>query len=106
MRRDARYPDQTTIVELDGRFGHTDAEDKWDDLDRDVAAAVDGELTIRLGWRQSLEPCRVAAALAAILQARGWQGVPRRCGPDCPLGDRAGSGADGDSGTTRSARGA
>jgi hypothetical protein len=82
--RDVLYERETTLVELDGQVGHDGAEDCWDDLDRDVASAVDGKLTVRAGWRQVLEACRLAKAVAAILQARGWSGDPLpcvQCGP-------------------------
>jgi hypothetical protein len=77
--RDVRYERQATLVELDGKLGHDGTEDRWDDLDRDVAAAVDGDLTVRAGWRQVLYPCRLATAVAAILQARGWEDGARPC---------------------------
>jgi hypothetical protein len=70
------------LVELDGRLGHDGTEDRWDDLDRDVASAVDGDLTVRAGWRQVLDPCRLATAVAAILQARGWEDEAQPC-PRC-----------------------
>jgi hypothetical protein len=83
--RDVEYLEQHVVVELDGRLGHEWPLDRWADLDRDVAAAVDRLLTIRLGYGQVLEPCRVAAAVARILTARGWTGTPRSCGPGCPV---------------------
>ena len=104
--RDVRYREQHTLVELDGRFGHSDAEDRWDDLDRDLTAAVRGELTVRLGWRQVLEPCRVTLALGAILRARGWRGTPVACGPDCPAADAEGSGSARGRDPSRSSRAA
>ena len=92
--RDVRYAVARTLVELDGRFGHTDTDDRWDDLDRDVVAAVAGQVTLRLGWRQVLHPCRTAERVAAVLRARGWDGVPLPCGrPGCDVG---GSGPSGD----------
>lgn len=83
--RDVTYAAEGLVVELDGRFRHRDLEDKWADLDRDLAAAVDSLMTIRLGWSQVLSPCRVAVALAAILGARGWAGTPTGCCPGCPV---------------------
>ena len=83
--RDVKYPGQAVLVELDGQFGHTDSSDRWADLDRDLAAAVQALMTVRLGWAQVLSPCRVAAALADILGARGWGGVARPCGLGCVL---------------------
>ena len=103
--RDVRYAEQRMLVELDGRFGHSDAEDQWDDLDRDLTAALAGALTVRLGWGQVLKPCRVAAAVEVILRARGWEGSPVRCSPSCPV-DRVGFVPRGDPDPTRSARGA
>jgi hypothetical protein len=80
--RDVHYEDERTLVELDGRLGHDGTEDRWDDLDRDVASAVDGKLTVRVGWRQVLDPCRSANAVGAILKARGWKGDVQSC-PRC-----------------------
>jgi hypothetical protein len=84
--RDVEYLEELLLVELDGRLGHERALDRWADLDRDVAAAVDQRVTVRLGYGQVLQPCRVAAALARILRARGWIGSPRACAPGCPVG--------------------
>jgi len=103
--RDVRYTGQRTLVELDGRFGHTDTDDRWHDLDRDLAAALAGELTVRLGWGQVLQPCRVAVALAGILRSRGWDGSPGVCSAGCPV-DRVGLMSPGDTDPTRSAHGA
>jgi hypothetical protein len=84
--RDVEYVQQRLVVELDGRLGHEWTLDRWADLDRDVAAVVDRRLTVRLGYGQVLEPCRVAAALIRILRARGWTGRSRGCSPSCPVG--------------------
>lgn len=85
VRRDVKYGAHDLLVELDGQFGHRDAEDRWADLDRDLEAVVAHSITVRLGWAQVLQPCRVAQALATILQARGWSGEPVPCGPSCPI---------------------
>ncbi|MDT0202312.1 hypothetical protein [Nocardioides sp. AE5] len=82
--RDVDYRDQRTIVELDGRLGHEWSADRWADLDRDIASAVEEAITLRAGWKQVLEPCRLAMAVGAVLRARGWQGQVRGCGPGCP----------------------
>jgi hypothetical protein len=74
-----------TTVELDGRLGHEWAADRWADLDRDLANALDGELTLRAGWRQVLDPCRLAAVVGGILIARGWIGTIEPCGPECSV---------------------
>ena len=94
-QRDVDYRGLRTVVELDGRLGHEWAADRWRDLDRDLAAAVAGDLTLRVGWRQVLEPCRLAASVAAVLRARGWKGSLRLCGPSCPHADSGGSPAPG-----------
>jgi hypothetical protein len=83
--RDVEYLAQRLVVELDGRLGHEWSLDRWADLDRDVDAAVDRRLTVRLGYGQVLEPCRVAAAIIRILRARGWTGRGRGCRPTCPV---------------------
>lgn len=85
--RDVDYLGLHTLVELDGRLGHELANDRWDDLERDIDSAVAGDLTVRAGWQQVLNPCRLATAVARILMARGWTGQPRPCGPGCPVGD-------------------
>jgi hypothetical protein len=83
--RDVEYRRWRTRVELDGRLGHEWTTDRWDDLDRDLDSAVEDHLTVRIGWRQVLEPCRLAERMVRILVARGWQGRPRACRPDCRL---------------------
>jgi hypothetical protein len=82
--RDVLYEDYGIVVELDGRIGHELSSDRWNDMDRDLDAAVDRLLTVRLGWRHAEDqPCRTAARLAVLLQDRGWRGRPRRCGHTC-----------------------
>lgn len=77
--RDVRYAEHRALVELDGRVGHTAALDRWSDLSRDLAAAVDGDVTLRAGWQQVLEPCRLAVLVGGVLRARGWSGRPHPC---------------------------
>lgn len=91
--RDVRYAAHATVVELDGRLGHTAALDRWADLTRDLESAVRGDLTVRAGWQQVLDPCRLALLVGRVLQSRGWRGAPRPCrAPGCLL--RCGRGAD------------
>jgi hypothetical protein len=85
VHRDVEYVEQATLVELDGRLGHELALDRWDDLHRDIVAATTGRLTLRAGWGQVLQPCRLAALLAQVLTARGWTGTARPCGPGCSI---------------------
>ncbi len=80
--RDVTYRRQKTLLELDGRLGHEWDADRWDDWARDIAAAGNGQLTLRAGYGQVLEPCRMARGIARILTARGWRGTLRPC-PDC-----------------------
>lgn len=81
--RDVEYRGLKVVVELDGRLGHEWAEDRWDDLERDVDTLAAGVLTIRAGWRQVLQPCRLAWAVGRVLMASGWEGAVRPCGPQC-----------------------
>jgi hypothetical protein len=83
--RDVTYVGLSTVVELDGRLGHDRAVDRWADLERDLASAGAGDLTVRVGWLQVLEAHRLAHGLGALLAARGWTGRARRCGPDCSV---------------------
>ncbi|MDN5894427.1 MAG: hypothetical protein L0H93_10415 [Nocardioides sp.] len=83
--RDVEYLGLRTIVELDGRLGHEWTSERWDDLDRDIASAVGDRLTLRIGWRQVLEPCRLAASVWRILLARGSRLSPHGCSPTCPV---------------------
>jgi Transcriptional regulator, AbiEi antitoxin len=83
--RDVEYLGGLIVVELDGRLGHDGTAERWADLDRDVDSAMEGATTVRLGWRQVLDPCRIAAAVARLLWACGWQGRPRSCGPGCSM---------------------
>ena len=83
--RDVRYRQWLTVVELDGRAGHP-ADEAFRDHRRDNAAEVAGDIVLRYGWRDVVRnPCRVAAEVAAVLQGRGWPGVPSPCGPGCCL---------------------
>ena len=88
--RDVEYVGLRTLVELNGRLGHEWAAEVWDDLDRDLDSATTDLITLRAGWRQVLQPCRLAGIVGRVLVARGWTGRPHPCGPDCvvwtPLG--------------------
>ncbi|QBX56284.1 hypothetical protein EXE58_12935 [Nocardioides seonyuensis] len=90
--RDVRYGTERTLVELDGAFGHRDTQDRWSDLQRDLDAVVTDHLTLRPGWFQVLEPCRLAALVGEVLRRRGWTGVATPCGPGCTVGDGGGTG--------------
>lgn len=81
--RDVEYVGLRTVVELDGRLGHEAAVDRWTDLERDLAGAAQGVLTLRAGWGQVLEPCRLAGVVGDLLRVRGWSGRPHPCSPGC-----------------------
>ena len=85
VHRDIRYGPQRTLVELDGAFGHRDAVDRWADLQRDLDAAVEDHVTLRPGWAQVLEPCRLAEVVANVLRPRGWTGRAQTCGNHCTV---------------------
>lgn len=93
--RDVDYLGLRTVVELDGRLGHEWTADRWTDLDRDIDSVVAGDLTLRAGWRQVLEPCRLATGVARVLIARGWEGRPRGCSARCQVADIGGFPAPG-----------
>ncbi|GAB3077275.1 hypothetical protein GCM10027053_47320 [Intrasporangium mesophilum] len=84
--RDVDYEELATTVELDGRWVHQTAAAAWLDFLRDVDTAVQGGVTVRVGWVHVLDPCSTAAALAPLLASRGWLGSPRRCSPTCAVG--------------------
>jgi hypothetical protein len=94
--RDVEYVGLSSTVELDGRLGHELARDRWDDLERDLAGVRRGDVTMRIGWRQVLEPHRLAVIVGEVLLAQGWDGVLRPCAPGCAVNDaRGGSPAPG-----------
>jgi hypothetical protein len=84
-RRDRLYRGYGVVVELDGRLGHG-REDQWRAKDRDNAAAVDGQQSLRYGWTHvRWHPCATALQVAAVLRRHGWVGWPRPCSPGCPV---------------------
>lgn len=92
--RDVLHEEFGVVVELDGYAWHHDPVERAADMSRDLDAAADGLLTVRLGWRHAHdEACHTAARLARVLHQRGWRGQPRACGPRCAL--RGGSQARG-----------
>ena len=72
------------MFELDGRLFHDTTAQRDKDMDRDLLTAVGGQDTVRLSYGQVYDrPCWTAAAVALLLESAGWEGQPRRCGPDC-----------------------
>jgi hypothetical protein len=80
---DVEYKKMMVLVHLDGRIGHSESLDRWADFDRDLAGFVESVLSVRVGWRQVLDPCRLAASIGALLGRRGWSGQVQLCGPVC-----------------------
>ncbi|WP_121253636.1 hypothetical protein [Nocardioides ferulae] len=82
--RDADYG--VLLVELDGALFHSGAAARDADLERDLDAALTGRDTVRLGWGQVFDrSCQTAAKVGDLLQARGWRGAVRPCGPRCAV---------------------
>lgn len=83
LYRDVEYRHERVVVELDGRLFHDSARARDRDLDRDLDAAVDGKVTVRLGWGQVFDrPCATARRVGRLRRQRGWTGdvLPcRRC---------------------------
>jgi hypothetical protein len=77
--RDVTYDDYGVAVELDGRLGHEWALDRWADLERDLVAASEELMSVRLGWGAVSEPCRLAPMVGQLLVSRGWAGSVRSC---------------------------
>ena len=83
--RDVEYLGLAVVVELDGRLGHEETLDRWDDMDRDVDSATFGDLTMRVSWKHVEDPCRTAVAVARVLKARGWKGKLKPCADQCAV---------------------
>jgi putative AbiEi antitoxin of type IV toxin-antitoxin system len=83
--QDVTYREYGLVVELDGQAAHP-AGSRWRDVRRDNASTAVGQGTLRYGWADVTgRPCFVAGQVADALAARGWTGVPRRCGRSCGL---------------------
>lgn len=81
-RRDLVYVTFRLVVELDGRLGHQGL-GRFRDMRRDNEATLQGEVTLRYGTADVAgSPCAVARQVAAVVTARGWDGLLRRC-PRC-----------------------
>jgi very-short-patch-repair endonuclease len=85
--RDIDYLQFQVVVELDGRLGHEATANRWADMTRDIATAMDGAVTVRLGWLHvEHDACRTATAVSRLLRSRGWPGPPKPCSPSCVVG--------------------
>lgn len=84
-RRDRVYQGYRVVIELDGKLAHR-SEDGWRDKARDRVTIAAGMQPLRYGWADVYgNPCGTAAEVAKILKQNGWEGIPRRCSPDCPV---------------------
>jgi very-short-patch-repair endonuclease len=82
---DNLYAELGIGVELDGQAYHP-AEERWQDIGRDNALAVDGIQILRYGWADVVgRACAVAIQLGEVAAKRGWTGALRRCGPSCEV---------------------
>jgi Transcriptional regulator, AbiEi antitoxin len=82
---DILYEEYGVVVETDGQAAHPDTV-RWLDAARDNAAAARGIITLRYPDSDiATRPCEVAAEVAAVLRRQGWDGMPRACGPSCPV---------------------
>lgn len=82
---DVDYVEYATRVELDGRLGH-EGDGTFRDRRRDNLSTVEGLRTLRYGWSDTFtDGCATAGEVGQVLQANGWQGKLRRCGPGCGL---------------------
>lgn len=78
-RLDILYEEFATVVELDGRLGH-EGTGRFRDMHRDNAAILSGRIPLRYGWHDvHCLPCQLAAQVATVLAARGWNGLFERC---------------------------
>lgn len=84
--RDRVFEEWRLVIELDGRIAHP-AEAAGADKARDRhAAAGDGSLTMRYGWREvRFEACDTTVEVVRVLWQRGWRGRPKPCSPACPV---------------------
>lgn len=90
IRRDAVMEDFGIVYELDGWMFHRSGAQREADLARDLAAAVDGLTTIRLGWQQvTRSPCVTARMIAQLLRRRAWDGQATACSATCRVPDLA-----------------
>lgn len=83
--RDVDHGEFDLLVELDGKPFHDNALDRDNDFERDLDAAVTGDLrTVRLTYGQVLRNgCRTVRKVATLLERGGWPGPFVRC-PNCP----------------------
>jgi hypothetical protein len=82
--RDVEYVGLRTLVELDGRIGHEWNADRWADLERDLASAAAGNLTLRAGWRQVSNRAAWPPSSAGCSSSEGGMASCVRADPRAP----------------------
>jgi very-short-patch-repair endonuclease len=91
--RDLLLDELGLVIELDGHAWHADPSARARDMARDLVAAGQGLLTIRLGWPHVHQAtCETAAGLGDVMVRRGWRGRARACTSGCVVGAPAGAG--------------
>ncbi len=84
---DVLYRRYRTIVELDGRAAHPDA-DRSRDRRRDNASVANGHRVLRYETADvNTTPCETAQEIATVLRQNGWPGFPRGCSPTCVIAE-------------------
>jgi hypothetical protein len=79
-RHDFSYDDYGLLVEVDGRLGHEQWQDRVRDGRRDRQLLTRQRVTTRVFWADvAVTPCDTAQELASILGGRGWRGRPQPC---------------------------
>ncbi|TPG19217.1 type IV toxin-antitoxin system AbiEi family antitoxin domain-containing protein [Pedococcus bigeumensis] len=77
---DNEYAGYGLVVEVDGRLGHEQWQDRVKDGRRDRQLLSTARATTRVFWADvAVTPCDTAVDIGAVLRARGWPGRPRRC---------------------------
>lgn len=84
--RDRVFEEWWLVIELDGSTAHPPEAAGADKARDRQAAAGDGSLTMRYGWREvRYEACDTTVEVVRVLWQRGWRERPRPCSPACPI---------------------
>lgn len=84
--RDRVFEEWRLVIELDGSKAHPPEAAGADQARDRQAAAGDGSLTMRYGWREvRYEACDTTVEVVRVLWQRGWRERPRPCSPACPV---------------------
>ena len=79
-RTDAWYREYRLLAELDSKLHHSGGA-ALRDVARDNDHALEGLLTLRLGWDQvsGVAACQTALMVGQVLMSRGWEGPIQPC---------------------------